>query len=277
MDCCVGWETDLLAATPFVLVPAFFAAYMGWPSFLAVDSPVAAALLAATMVYAALSGGYVTLAAMLFWAALSEGNGGDACCDGYSLDFLNWYGCRNLLCRFAGLLRLKEPYPPAVAMLVGRGENIRLLVLFELVQCVLCAENWVPEVEIESDCEPEPPCTMVEVQGTDVFDIPMEARRRGLDEHDLTHFVFEHGVSEGVRLAESQRDRARPVARFDESVFDIPAIAREMEWDEHELVYDVFEFGACGGWRRPMRTMPARLSFSAVLCRSRGCVWPWTS
>ena len=25
----VGWETDLLAATPFVLEPAFFAAYVG--------------------------------------------------------------------------------------------------------------------------------------------------------------------------------------------------------------------------------------------------------
>ena len=88
VDCCVGRETDLLAATPFVLVPAFFAAYVGWPSFLAVNSPVAAARgLAATMVYAALSGGYVTLAAMLFWAALSDGYGGDACCDGYSLEF----------------------------------------------------------------------------------------------------------------------------------------------------------------------------------------------
>ena len=57
VDCCVGWETDMLAATPFVLVPAFFAACVGWPSlsFLAVDSPVAAALLAATMVCGALS------------------------------------------------------------------------------------------------------------------------------------------------------------------------------------------------------------------------------
>ena len=45
----MGWETDLLAATSFVLVPAFFAAFVGWPSFLEVDSPVAAALLAATM------------------------------------------------------------------------------------------------------------------------------------------------------------------------------------------------------------------------------------
>ena len=85
-------------------------------------------------------------------------------------------GCRNLLCRFAGLLRLKEALPllyerfgPAAAKLVGRGENFRLLVLFEMVQCVLCAESWVPacssqdnaslyeEVEIESDNEPEPP------------------------------------------------------------------------------------------------------------------------
>ena len=61
-------------------------------------------------------------------------------------------------------------------MLVGRGENVRLLV-FEMVQCVLCAENWVPasssqdndslyeEVEIESDYEPEPPCTVVEGSG----------------------------------------------------------------------------------------------------------------
>ena len=79
------------------------------------------------------------------------------------------------------------------------------------------------EVEIESDYEPQPPSTMVETQGTDVFDIPMEARRRGLDEDELTHLVFEHGVSEGIRLAESQRDRACPAARFDESVFDIPA------------------------------------------------------
>ena len=61
VDCCVGREIDLLAATPFVLVPAFFAAYVGWPSFLAVDSPVAAPLLAATVVYAALSGFFVGL------------------------------------------------------------------------------------------------------------------------------------------------------------------------------------------------------------------------
>ena len=87
---------------------------------------------------------------------------------------------------------LYERFGPAAAMLtlVGRGENIRFLVLFEMVQCVLCAENRVPGsssqetdslcevVENESDYGPEPPCTMVETQGTDVFDIPAEARRR---------------------------------------------------------------------------------------------------
>ena len=52
----MGCETGLPAATPFVLVPAFFAAFVGWPSFLEVDSRVAAALLASTMVYAVLSG-----------------------------------------------------------------------------------------------------------------------------------------------------------------------------------------------------------------------------
>ena len=51
----VGLETDLLATTPFVPVPAFFAAFVGWPSFLEVVCPVAAALIAATMVHAALS------------------------------------------------------------------------------------------------------------------------------------------------------------------------------------------------------------------------------
>ena len=41
----VGFETDLPAATLSVLVPAFFAAFVGWPSFSEVDSPVAAASL----------------------------------------------------------------------------------------------------------------------------------------------------------------------------------------------------------------------------------------
>ena len=78
-------------------------------------------------------------------------------------------------------------------------------------------------VELESDQELEPPCTMVETQGTDVFDIPAEARMRGLDNHELMHFVFKHGVSEGLRMAECQRERARPVDRVDENVFDLPS------------------------------------------------------
>ena len=56
-------------------------------------------------------GSYVTHAAMLLCAALSDDHGRDACCDGYSLEFLNGDGCRNLLCRFVGLLRLKEAMP----------------------------------------------------------------------------------------------------------------------------------------------------------------------
>ena len=71
VDCCVGREIDCLAATPFVHVPAFFTAHVGWPSFLALASPVAAALLAATMVYAALSGVLRGLAATMVYAALS--------------------------------------------------------------------------------------------------------------------------------------------------------------------------------------------------------------
>ena len=35
----VGLETDLPAATPFVLVPAFFAAFVDWPSFLESGQP----------------------------------------------------------------------------------------------------------------------------------------------------------------------------------------------------------------------------------------------
>ena len=57
----IGCETDLPAATPFVLVPAFFAAFVGWPSCLEVDSLVVAALFAATMVYAAFSGFFLGL------------------------------------------------------------------------------------------------------------------------------------------------------------------------------------------------------------------------
>ena len=110
--------------------------------------------LATMLIYVPLSKGYVTHAAMLLWAVLSDGCGGDASCDGYSLEFLTGDGCRNLPCRVAGLLRLKEALPllherfgsaAAMVTLVGRGENVRFLVLFGMVQCALCAENSVPE------------------------------------------------------------------------------------------------------------------------------------
>ena len=52
----VGFETDLLAATPFVLVLAFFAAFVGWPSFKAVDCPAAMLVIAARSGVYALEG-----------------------------------------------------------------------------------------------------------------------------------------------------------------------------------------------------------------------------
>ena len=150
-----------------------------------------------------------------------------------ALEFLPGVGCRSLLCRLAGLLQLKKALPmlnewfgPAAATpkemevselgflaLDGRGENIRLLVLSEMVQRALCAENWVPGcsspesdslhewVQVESDYEPEPPWTIWN-SSADVFDIPGEVARRGLDEHEFKHFVFEHAVAQGLRLAE---------------------------------------------------------------------------
>ena len=176
----MGCETDLLAATPFVLVPAFFAAFVGWPSFLEADSPVAALLattmvyaalsgvshgLAAMLIYAALSGGFVTHAAMLLWAALSDGYGGDACCDGYSLEFLDGDGRRNLICRLAGLLRLKEALPllfewfgPAAVMLtlVGCGRTFGSWCCPRSGSSSQESDSLYELVEVESDLEPEP-------------------------------------------------------------------------------------------------------------------------
>ena len=73
------------------------------------------------------------LVAMLFWAALSDGHGGYACCVEYSLEFL------------FGAATLSAP--------LG-AENTRLFILLEMVQVVLCAENWVPgssSQEVEAD------------------------------------------------------------------------------------------------------------------------------
>ena len=85
----VDRESDFYAAMHAAIA---FAALMGWPSCFAVDSPAVLAVLSGSMLcYAALSGllrRFCVLAAMLFWAALSDGYGGYACCVEYSLEFL---------------------------------------------------------------------------------------------------------------------------------------------------------------------------------------------
>ena len=72
--------------------------------------------------YAAFSGflrRFCVPAAMLFWAALSDGYGQYACCVEYSLEFL--FGAVMLIAPLA-------------------AENTRLFILLEMVQVVLCAE-----------------------------------------------------------------------------------------------------------------------------------------
>ena len=150
----VDWESDFHATMPAAFA---FAALMGWPSCFVVDSPAVLAVLSGSMLcYAALSGvlrRFWVPAAMLFWAALSDGYGGFACCVEYSLEFL--FGAAMLIAPLA-------------------TENTRLFILLEMVQVVFCAENGVPGsssqeveaalfewVEVES-YEPEPPCTMID-------------------------------------------------------------------------------------------------------------------
>ena len=147
-------ENDFFAV---MLAAIAFAALMGWPSCIVADCPAVPVVLSVYMLcYAALSEVLSRLwvpAAMLVWAALSDGYGGYACCVAYSLEFL--FGAAMMLA------------PLAV-------ENTRLFILLEMVQVVFCVENWVPGsssqrddadpfewVEVES-YEPEPPCTMVD-------------------------------------------------------------------------------------------------------------------
>ena len=174
-------ESDFHAAMPAAFA---FAALMGWPSCSAVDSPaVLAALSGGMLCYAVLSGflrRLRALAAMLFWAALSVGYGGYACCVEYSLEFL-WEAAT-----------LSEMVQLVFLALVGRfapfaAENTRLFILLEMVQVVLCAENWVLgsfSQEVEADLfawvevenyEPEPPCTTIN-NNTHVFDLAGEAQ-----------------------------------------------------------------------------------------------------
>ena len=108
-------ESDFHAAMPAAFA---FAAFLGLPSCFAVDSQA---------VLAVLSGG------MFCYAAFSDGYGGYACCVEYSLEFL--FGAATLIVSLA-------------------AENTRLFILKEMVQVVLCAENWVPgssSQEVEAD------------------------------------------------------------------------------------------------------------------------------
>ena len=86
----VDRESDFYAALLHAAIA--FAALMGWPSCFEVDGPAVLAVLSGGMLcYAALSGflrRFCVPAAMLFWAALSDGYGGYACCVEYSLEFL---------------------------------------------------------------------------------------------------------------------------------------------------------------------------------------------
>ena len=73
-------ESDFFAA---MLAAIVFAALMGWPSCIVADCP-------AVLCYAALSEvlcRFWVPAAMLVWAALSDGYGWYACCVAYSLEF----------------------------------------------------------------------------------------------------------------------------------------------------------------------------------------------
>ena len=172
----MGWETDLLAAMPFVLVHAFFAAYDGKPSSLAVACPVAAALLAATTFYAALSGGFVTLAGMMFWAALSDGYRVFARCDGYSLEFLRFmFLVTENMWQVEGVIDPWARWQPGVALPV------------------------VPEDQVLGQDPEDPLFEWVMVEDEEpIFNIEAEACSRGWDPHQLMYFVFEHGPREGL-------------------------------------------------------------------------------
>ena len=85
----VDGGSDFFAA---MLAAIAFAALMGWPSCIVADCPAVPVVLSGYMLcFAALSEVlclFWVLAAMLVWAALSDGYGGYACCVEYSLEFL---------------------------------------------------------------------------------------------------------------------------------------------------------------------------------------------
>ena len=211
----LGGENDFHAAMHAAIA---FAALMGWPSCFAVDSPaVLAALSGGMLCYAALSGflrRLRVLAAMLFWAALSDGYGGYACCVEYSLEFL--FGAATLIAPLA-------------------AEKTRLFILLEMVQVVLCAENWVPgsfSQEVEADLfewvevesyELELPCTMTNNNPSPTPPSPHvrpcgRGAQKRLCEHELMFHIFEFGVPEGLRSMEAHMTTLASVGEGSESV-----------------------------------------------------------
>ena len=240
----LGGENDFDAAMPAAF--AFVAALMGWPSCFAVDSPAVFAALAA------LSG---FLRRLSFGAARAV-----------AAIFLD--GCR-------GVAQSGLPSPPGVAFSRFQGLLAALEMLVGAVAVSSSSSSQYEWVELGSDHEPEPPGTVVDTQGTDVFDIPVEARLPALDEHEPIHFVFEHGVSEELRMSGQVRARDR----LDENVFDLPAVVHRRGWDEHELTHKVFEFGEEEGMRM-MEELTLEDDVSSVfqggVVQEPG-VWPWTS
>ena len=85
----LGGENDFYAA---MLAAFAFAALVGWLPCFVVDRPAVPIVLSQGMLcYAVLSEvlrRFWVPAAMLFWAALSDGYGGYVCCVEYSLEFL---------------------------------------------------------------------------------------------------------------------------------------------------------------------------------------------
>ena len=235
----VDGESDFFAA---MLAAIVFAALMGWPSCIVADCP-------AVLCYAALSEvlcRFWVPAAMLVWAALSDGYGWYACCVAYSLEFL--FGAAMMLASLA-------------------VENTRLFILLEMVQVVFCVENWVPGSSSQKDDSDlfewvEPPGTMVD-NTLPVFDLVGEARRRGWCEHELMYHIFEYGVPEGLHSMEAHMNA---MASVDESAETVSRGRRilELAAAEDEANSVVFPGGCC------MRTMPLYLSPHLLLGSGRG-------
>ena len=204
----------------FVLVPAFFAAFVGWPSFIEVACPVAAALIAR-------DDGLRRAFRGSSWAcrdavSCCRVQVVSRCCDA-------WFGLRfqTAMVGMPGCVAYSLEFLIGAVMMFAlvAVENTRLFILLEMVQVVFCVETWVPGsssqrddadpfewVEVES-YEPEPPCTMID-STPHVNDLVGEARRRGWCEHELMYHIFEYGVPEGFYSMEAHM---KAMASVDES------------------------------------------------------------